>query len=92
MKPDSERACIARLQEMDAALRRMERELPDDVRQVGAEARKRVATWLSRLAAGGVELAQFNEGMREISGLMDALTSRLLLKPWDSPKPAGLKS
>ena len=87
MKPDSERACIARLQEMDAALRRMERELPDDVRQVGAEARKRVASWLSRLAVGGVDLAQFNEGMREISGMMDALTSRLLMAPWEAPQP-----
>ena len=38
MTPDSERACIARLHEMDAALARMEKELPDDVRSVGAEA------------------------------------------------------
>jgi hypothetical protein len=91
MTPDSERACIARLREMDAALARMERELPDDVRQVGAEARKRVAVWLSRLAAGGVELAQFAEAMREISGMMDALTARLLLVPWDGPRK-GLKS
>jgi hypothetical protein len=55
------------------------------------EARKRVALWLARLAAGGVELAQFTDAMREISGMMDALTARLLLVPWDGPR-AGLKS
>lgn len=76
---------------MDAALARMQRELPDDVRQVGVEARKRVALWLARLAAGGVELAQFTDAMREISGMMDALTARLLLVPWDGPR-TGLKS
>ncbi len=92
MTPESERACLARLQEMDAALARMERELPDDVRPVGAEARKRVAIWLDRLAAGGVDLAQFSEAMREISGMMDALTSRLLLAPWDGPAHTDLKS
>ncbi len=92
MTPESERACLARLQEMDAALARMERELPDDVRPVGAEARKRVAIWLDRLAAGGVDLAQFSEAMREISGMMDALTSRLLLAPWDGPAKTDFKS
>ena len=92
MKPDSELACIARLREMDAALARMEREIPDDVRQLGAEARKRVATWIARLVVGGVDLAQFSEAMREISGMMDALTSRLLMMPWDGEKPTGLKS
>ena len=55
---------MARLHEMDAALARMEKELPDDVRSVGAEARKRVAYWLARLATGGVELAQFTDAMR----------------------------
>src|SRR5260221_248309 len=68
-----------------------ERELPDDVRQVGAEARQRVALWLARMAAGGVELSQFSEAMREISAMMDALTTRLLLAPWDGPR-SGLKS
>lgn len=92
MRPESERACIARLQEMDDALERMERELPDDVRQLGVEARKRVATWIDRLNIGGVDLAQFTEAMREISGMMDALTSRLLLVPWDGPKLTKLKS
>jgi len=38
---DSQRACLARLHEMDAALARMERELPDDVRSFGAEARRK---------------------------------------------------
>ena len=92
MTPESERACLARLHEMDAALARMEKELPDDVRSVGAEARKRVAHWLARLAVGGVELDQFTEAMREISGMMDALTARLLLAPWDGPRPGGIKS
>ena len=92
MRPDSERACIARLQEMDAALARMERELPGDVRQLGKDARERVATWIDRLLVGGVDLAQFTEAMREISGMMDALTSRLLMVPWDGPKLTKLKS
>ena len=92
MRPDSERACIARLQEMDAALARMERELPDDVRQLGKDARERVATWIDRLLVGGVDLARFTEAMREISGMMDALTSRLLMVPWDGPKLTKLKS
>lgn len=92
MRPESERACIARLQEMDEALARMERELPDDVRRLGAEARERVAIWIDRLSIGGVDLAQFTEAMREISGMMDALTSRLLLVPWDGPKLTKLKS
>jgi hypothetical protein len=91
MTPDAERACLARLQEMDVALARMERELPEDVRQVGAEARQRVALWLARMAAGNVSLSQFTEAMREISAMMDALTSRLLLVPWDGPRP-GFKS
>ena len=92
MTPESERACLARLHEMDAALARMERELPDDVRSLGAEARQRVAIWLDRLATGGVELSQFTEAMREISGMMDALTARLLLAPWDGPAHTDLKS
>ena len=92
MTHESERACLARLHEMDSALARMMRELPDDVRPVGAEARKRVAVWLDRLAAGGADLAQFSEAMHEISGMMDALTTRLLLAPWDGPAQTDLKS
>lgn len=92
MTPESERACLARLYEMDAALARMQRELPDDVKSLGAEARQRVAIWLDRMATGGVELEQFSEAMREISGMMDALTARLLLAPWDGPAPTDFKS
>jgi hypothetical protein len=88
---DSERACIARLQEMDDALAKMELELPDDVRPVGAEARKRVAFWLQRIAAGGADLSQLTDAMREISEMMDGLTARLLLVPWEAPEPT-LKS
>ena len=86
MKPESERACIARLHEMDAALARMEKELPDDVRPVGKEARKRVALWLARLAVGGADLDEFTQAMGEISQMMDALTERLLLSSWDGPE------
>ena len=63
MTPESERSCLARLHEMDEALARMERELPDDVRTFGTEARKRVAVWLDRFSAGGVELGDFTEAM-----------------------------
>lgn len=91
MTPESERNCIARLHEMDAALARMEKELPDDARPIGAEARRKVAYWLARLAAGGVELTDFTDAMREISGMMDALTARLLLTSW-KPPASTLKS
>ena len=92
MQTDSERACLARLQEMDEALARMEEELPDDMLPLGGEARKRVAFWLQRIAAGGADLAQLGEAMREISGLMDALTARLLLVPWEGHGKPDLKS
>lgn len=92
MPNDSERACLQRLQEMDAALARMERELPDDVRSLGAEARRKVAEQLDRLAAGGVDQGRLAEAMREISAMMDALTARLLLAPWDGPRQTGFKS
>ena len=92
-RSQSERACISRLHEMDDALLRMEEELPDDMRPLGAEARKRVAFWMKRLAAGGADLSQLTEAMREISGMMDALTARLLLVPWDGhPAATPLKS
>src|ERR1700682_772610 len=77
---------------MDAALARMERELPDDVLSVGAEARKRVAFWLQRIGAGGAGLTQLSDAMREISGMFDSLTARLLLVPWDGPPNPRLKS
>jgi hypothetical protein len=92
MGKDSARACLARLREMDAALARMERELPDDVRPIGAEARRRVAFWLERIGAGGADLSQLSDAMREISGMMDSLTARLLLVPWDGPPDPRLKS
>lgn len=92
-RADSERACMSRLQEMDEALAKMEPELPDDVRPLGAEARKRVHGWLQRIALGGADLSQLSEAMRDISGMMDALTARLLLVPWDGhPKRGSLKS
>jgi hypothetical protein len=92
MSTDSERACLLRLREMDAALARMERELPDDVRAVGADARSKVAVWLDLLAAGGADLEKLKDAMREISGMMDALTARLLLAPWEGPRRPGFKS
>lgn len=92
-RSQSERACLARLHEMDTALMRMQAELPDDMRALGAEARKRVGFWLQRIAAGGADLSQLGAAMREISGMMDALTARLLLVPWDGHAGAGkLKS
>ena len=92
-RSQSERACLCRLQEMDDALAHMEVELPDDMRPLGAEARKRVSFWLQRIAAGGADLSQLVEAMRDISGMMDALTARLLLVPWDGQAGAGkLKS
>lgn len=92
-RSQSERACIFRLHEMDAALARMEDELPDDMRPLGAEARKRVGFWLQRIAAGGADLSLLVEAMHDISGMMDALTARLLLVPWDGHAGAGkLKS
>jgi hypothetical protein len=89
---DSRLACLARLHEMDAALLRMEGELPDDVRGFGAEVRRRVATWRERLAMGEADLAQLSEVLREISGMMDALTARVLLAPWDGPDRTDPKS
>jgi hypothetical protein len=89
---DSQRACLARLGEMDAALARMEVELPEDVRSFGAEARLKVAAWRERLAEDDADLGQLAEGLREIARMMDALTARLLLAPWDGPPRTGHKS
>jgi hypothetical protein len=88
----SRRACLARLQEMDSALARMERELPADVVAIGADARRKVALWRDRLAAGDGELSGLAETLREISLMMDALTARLLLAPWDGSRRTGVKS
>jgi hypothetical protein len=87
----SARACLARLYEMDAALERMEGELPDDVRPVGAEARRRVRAWLARLGTGDADLTGLTDSMRDISRMMDALTARLLLVPWDGLPTGGQK-
>src|ERR1700731_2182235 len=89
---DAQRACLARLQEMDAALARMERELPDDVQGFGREARRKVAAWRERLERDNPEPSQLSEGLREISRMMDALSARLLLVPWDGPPRTGSKS
>jgi hypothetical protein len=89
---DAQRACLDRLQEMDAALARMEEELPDDVRSFGALARRRVAFFRDQVAAGDGDLSQLTAGLLEISGMMDALTARLLLAPWDGPSRTGPKS
>jgi len=92
--PESRSACLARLQEMDAALERMELELPDDVRAVGAEARRHVHDCLRRLGSGGdPDLRALTEAVREISRMIDALTARLLLVPWDGhPRDDVFKS
>ncbi len=91
--PDSARACLARLYEMDAALERMEPELPDDMRPLGAEARRRVHAWLARLGGGDSDLGGLTDEMEDISRMMDALTARLLLVPWDGHRKSGkLKS
>lgn len=92
MTATTQSACLLRLREMDDALARMQQELPDDVRALGVQARSRVAVWLARLAEGTADLQEFGEALREISGMMDALTSRLLLAPWEGPAASQLKS
>ena len=91
-RTDSERACLARLSEMDEALALMQAELPDDVRSVGERARRTVHLWLHKLAQGGADLSQLSAAMAEISSLMDALTARLLLVPWDGRAEKGPRS
>ena len=92
-RSQSELACLSRLEEMDDALARMEIELPDDMRPLGEEARRRVGLWRQRIAAGGADLSQLVEALRDISGMMDALAARLSLVPWDGQTGAGkLKS
>lgn len=92
MPGDSRSACLARLREMDDALARMEQELPDDMRALGAEARRKVAGFRERLAAGESGLEDLAAGLREIAGMMDVLTARLLLVPWDARPLPGPKS
>ena len=85
---DAETACLARLTEMDRALELMQAELPEDALHIGVEARAQVGVWLSKLAEGGADLRGLSEAMNQIGSLMDALTARLLLVPWDGHPPA----
>lgn len=86
---ETERACLARLCEMDDALELMQRELPDDVQVVGEQARRMVALWRGKLSQGGADLQELTAAMNQVSGLMDALTARLLLVPWEAPPQRG---
>jgi hypothetical protein len=88
--PESRSACLARLREMDAALAQMERELPEDVRAVGTEARRRVHDCLRRLGSGADNgFESLTAAVEEISRMMDSLTARLLLVPWDGHPKRG---
>jgi len=80
---DAARECMARLAGMDRALAEMGPDLPPDMQALGAEARRRVALWLGKLAAGDADLRELSTAMAEITGMMNALTARLLLVPWD---------
>ncbi|GAC1347445.1 MAG: hypothetical protein NVS2B9_14480 [Myxococcales bacterium] len=80
---DEEAACLSRLTEMDRALELLEAELPEDARPIGAQARATVAIWRTRLSAGGADLQALSAAVGEIASLIDALTARLLLAPWD---------
>ena len=89
---DARSACLARLREMDAALERMENELPDDVRGVGAEARRKVADFRERFAAGEADLGQLASALQEIAAMLDVLAARLLCGEWEPAPPRGPKS
>jgi hypothetical protein len=90
---ESETACLARLTEMDRALELMQAELPDDALPIGDEARAKVRVWMTRLAEGGADLGALSLDLVEIGSLMDELTARLLLVPWEGhPKPPGRPS
>jgi hypothetical protein len=80
----SERACLERLSAMDRSLAEMEPQLPEDMKPLGAEARLRVSLWLGKLAQGGADLESLATAMAELTLMMDALTARLLLQPWDA--------
>lgn len=86
-REETEQACLDRLREMDQALARMQDELPDDARHLGEQARSTVQAWVDRLHAGGADLDALSTALREVSGLMDVLTARLLAS-WD-PRPAS---
>ena len=82
-RAETERECMARLYEMERTLAEMEPQLPDDMRALGAEARRRVAFWLGRIGNGGADLQALSSAMGELKALMGSLTERLLLLPWD---------
>ena len=70
----------------------MVKELPPDAVPLGEQARGKVRAWQLRIAAGGADLSLLTEAMQEIKELMDQLAERLLLMPWDGPKPAKHKN
>jgi hypothetical protein len=79
---ESEQLCLLRLTEMDEALARMQRELPEDIQVLGDRARSQVQLWQQRVARGGADLEQLSVAMRELTTLLEALAARLLLQPW----------
>jgi hypothetical protein len=83
-RAQTERECMSRLYQMEVALAEMEPQLPDDMRALGAEARQRVSFWLTRIGAGGADLQALSSAMAELTSLMESLTARLLLAPWDN--------
>jgi hypothetical protein len=80
---EAERLCLSRLAEMDAALTRMQGQLPDDSRLLGESALAQVRLWQGRLGQGGVDLTALSEAMRELSSWLEALAARLVLTPWE---------
>jgi hypothetical protein len=83
---ESEQLCLFRLTEMDEALARMQRELPEDIQVLGDRARSQVQLWQGKIAQGGADLEQLSVAMRELTALLEALAARLLLQPWDPDK------
>jgi hypothetical protein len=77
---------------MDEVLAGMEPQLPDDVKPLGTEARRRVSLWLGLLGQGNADLAALSSAMVELTQMMDALTQRLLLVPWRGNTPRGPRS
>jgi hypothetical protein len=67
---------------MEQALAVMRPRLPDDVAGVGDEAHRTVQFWLGRLAQGGADLVALAAAMQRIAEQMDALSARLLLRPF----------
>ena len=62
----------------------MEPQLPDDMKALGSEARRRVSLWLGKLAQPCADLGELSVAMAELTQMMDALTARLLLRPWNT--------